>query len=112
MFKRNNLATKVANPGFVGKVQDCVVCGGRFKITNSKQIHTSRTDHQPFRLYTHCPYCKAENEINVDVNANFRAKLEKFIHSQIVPIKGIEDEKVRLPMQKLLDDFNALVQDY
>ena len=113
MQTNKHSATKVANPGFIGKHQDCVVCGGRFKVVNSNQIiNYSNGTVGSGTLYTRCPYCHTENQIDVDVNANFKARLNKFIHSQITPIKNIEDEKVRLPMQKLLDDFNAIVQDY
>ena len=51
------------------------------------------------------------NPLDADPTQVLRAKLTKFIRSQVAPIKAIEDDAVRLPMQKLLDDIYAIVQE-
>lgn len=109
MRTKNKSASKVKAPEFFGKHVDCTLCGGTFKVTNSNQVQMTNDGNY---VATECPYCGKFNKIDSDPHANFRAHLNTFIRSQIKPIKSIEDENVRLPMEKLLDDFNRLVQDY
>lgn len=113
MQTKNKSASKVKAPEFFGKHVDCTLCGGTFKVTNSNQVYNQvPVTKDGNYVYTVCPYCGKLNRVDSDPHANFRAHLNTFIRSQIKPIKSIEDENVRLPMEKLLDDFNRLVQDY
>lgn len=110
MRKSKGLPRKVVYPDFVGKKFDCGRCGGSFKVTRHTKIGCLDMD-KVGGLFVRCPYCDKTILLHEDPHAYFRARLTKFIKSQVAPIKAIEDEKVRLPMQQLLDDFNQLVQE-
>lgn len=110
MVRKIRVATGVSAPKILGHVHDCVLCGGRFKVIKSSQIFVDTLSGEEL-LATRCPYCSKINILDADPHEKFREKLTKFIMSQVEPIKSIKNEDVRLPMQKLLDDFNALVQD-
>lgn len=101
---------KVTPPDFVGKEVACTLCGGTFSVTKCTAVCVMNVDGKEC-VMTSCPHCGKGNVLDTDPNQVFRAKLTKFIRSQVAPIKAIEEESVRLPMMKLLDDFNALVQE-
>lgn len=111
MERKIKPAKKVTSPDVFGKMQNCPVCGGQFKVTSEKQLEVRHFGQTP-KLIALCPYCSKDVVLDYDIYANFREKLSAFIMSQVQPIKAITDESIRLPMQKLLDDINALVQDY
>lgn len=106
MGKRFRVAKRSADPDFMNKRFDCTVCGGRFKVTR----YTTILDCTP-SLGCVCPYCRSTTIFNNDIHKNYKEKLRKFVLSQVEPIKAIQDVDVRLPVAKLLDDFNALLQD-
>lgn len=108
ILKRAKTAKKVLPPKFMNTVHDCDVCGGRFRVTPRTHIVVSPTFDA---LGAVCPYCGSESRIDRDVHYNYKRKLSAFVHSQVEPIKAIKDENVRLPMQRLLDDFNKLLED-
>ena len=101
---------KVKYPSFVGKVHDCEHCGGSFLVTKRFKISVVNGASGE-RVVSPCPFCHCMVDMNADVNQRFREKLSKFVHSQVSPIKAIKDENVRLPLQHLLDDFNALIEE-
>lgn len=101
-------ADKAVQPEFLGKSFDCTVCGGVFTVTKRTTVVVIAS---PNTLGCHCPYCKQPTPFENDVHANYKARLVAFVHSQVAPIKAIGDEDIRTPMAKLLDDFNALLQD-
>lgn len=107
MFHSNKIisAKKVKDPDFMNKEFDCPVCGGRFKVTPRTSVFVPTTKQVTVR----CPYCDMPVAVDNDPHKNFRDKLEMFIKSQVEPIKHIDNEDVRLPMQKLLDDFYKCV---
>lgn len=110
MLKSKRLPKKATPPDFVGKEVACTLCGGTFSVTKRTAVHVVNVDGKEC-VSTTCPHCGKVNALDTDPNQVFRAKLTRFIRSQVTPIKAIEDEAVRLPMMKLLDDFNALVQE-
>lgn len=108
MLKRNNSAVGCVPPEFVGKKFSCTVCGGILMATKRTHIVVIAV---PNTLGCQCPYCQQLTAFYNDINAPYKARLSAFIKSQISPIKAITDESVRLPVAKLLDDFNALLHD-
>lgn len=107
----NRTAKKVANPDFIDKEFDCPCCGGRFKVTKRTTVNSASSIHGGRYVRTRCPYCDSEVDLQADPHKQLRDKLSTFIHAQVAPIKSITDEKVRLPMQHLLDDINKLVEE-
>lgn len=103
-------AVKVSPPDYVGKIHDCSVCGGQFKVLKSTYVEVTNSGDTTL-ISAVCPHCLSVVPLNFDLHAAFKAKLVKFVLSQVAPIKAIEDEKIRLPMQKLLDDFYSLLQE-
>lgn len=110
MVRNRREPKKVTSPAFVGKEVACILCGGTFSVTKRTAVAIATVDGKEC-VVVNCPHCHKANPLDTDPNQVFRAKLTTFIRSQVAPIKAIEDEAVRLPMQKLLDDFNALVQE-
>lgn len=104
-------ARRLAKPAFIGKVCTCACCGGQYKITRFTRVTTSFTSGNEYSVHVSCPYCNTDNRVYFDVNRHLRDRLKKFVYSQVDPIKTIEDEKIRLPMQNLLDDFNKLLEE-
>lgn len=105
---RNKLPKKTAAPDFVGKTFECHRCGGGFVIEGKTSVFVPVGSE---RVHTTCPYCGSRVCLDFDPHANYRKKLTTFILSQVEPIKAINDENIRLPMERLLDDFNRLVQE-
>lgn len=95
-------------PDFINKDFNCTVCGAVFTVTPKTDVHLLGL---PNSLGVHCPYCKCPTVLKNDINKNYKERLIAFVTSQVAPIKSIEDENIRLPMQKLLDDFYALLQE-
>lgn len=104
-------AKRVANPDFIGQEFVCPTCGGRFKVTKRTAVSVLVAADRSTRVGTQCPYCNDTVDLSCDPHKQFRDKLTTFILSQVEPIKAIADDKVRLPMEHLLDDFNRLVQE-
>lgn len=112
MKRINKLPRKAANPEFIGKTYDCPTCGGAFTVIRRTAVGLVGDGKTPNKsVTTHCPYCGDLVILDSDPHKQLRDKLTKFILSQVAPIKAIEDENIRLPMQKLLDDFYKLVQE-
>ena len=102
---------KGALPEYVGKSFDCGTCGGSFVITRHTKVRAVTLEvGKPKELICTCPHCCETVVLVNDPHKHFRAKLSAYVLSQVAPIKSIEDENIRLPMQELLDDFNALIQ--
>ena len=101
---------KVNYPSYVGKTHDCNYCGGSFVVGKRDKVYLVHNGVKD-TVSVYCPYCGGAVDLQADVNARFRNKLSTFIHSQVSPIKAIKDENVRLPLQRLLDDINALVEE-
>lgn len=110
MEKFKKYPKKVVPPDFLNKESTCLLCGGTFRVTKRTTVFSGAYEGKECVL-TRCPHCSKVNPLDVDVNQVFRAKLTSFIHSQVAPIKAIENENIKLPMMKLLDDFNRLVQE-
>ena len=108
MVRKNRSAVRCVSPDFINKEFSCTVCGGIFKVTKHTKIVLISS---PNTLGCQCPYCKLLTAFKNDINAPYKARLSAFVKSQVAPIKAIEDESIRLPLAKLLDDFNALLQD-
>lgn len=101
---------KVKYPSYVGKVHICGFCGGSFKVTKHTRLEVCDAPANP-TLSCKCPYCASMVGLAYDVNFLLRDKLSRFVHSQVEPIKSIQDDSIRLPMQRLLDDFNRLLEE-
>lgn len=101
---------RVNYPSYVGKVHDCGHCGGSFVVGKHDKVQLVHNGAKDV-VAVYCPYCGGVVDLNADVNARFREKLSTFIHSQVAPIRAITSEDVRLPLQRLLDDINALVEE-
>ena len=104
---------KVSLPDYVGKVFTCPICGGKFQVRKNTSVMVMTNSDGSESVTVTCPHCgKRGLSLKCDPHAGFRKVLIAFIMSQVDPIKAIKDEDVRLPMQRLLDDFNRLVQEY
>lgn len=101
---------KVVAPAFVGKEMTCILCGGTFVVRKCTSVFVVNADGKE-HVAVVCPHCHRENLLHTDPNKVYREKLTKFILSRVEPIKEIEDEAVRLPLQELLDAFNEHVQE-
>jgi len=106
MEKRVKVAKRVSDPDFLHNHFDCTVCGGRYKVTR----HTTILDVKP-SLGCVCPYCRSVTVFENDIHKNYKRRLLAFVHSQVAPIKAIQDDKIRVSMAKLLDAFHTLLQD-
>lgn len=110
MLKSKRAPKKVTAPDYVGREAVCVLCGGTYFVTKHTAVTVATVDGEECATVV-CPYCGKVNPLDTDPTQVFRAKLTNFILAQVAPIKAIEDDAVRLPMQKLLDDINAIVQE-
>lgn len=105
-MKNLKFSKKHKNPDCIGKIVHCKHCGGESKITGRTSL---LLDNEIVTVY--CPYCTLRTPVDNDLLKNYKTKLLEFVKSQVSPINSIQDDNVRLPMQKLLDDFYALLQE-
>lgn len=104
----NKLKTsrRLKKPDCIGKIVQCGNCGGLSKVGS----HTSLFFDSGTGSVV-CPYCKSKTFVKNDIFKHNKERLLKFITSQVEPIKAINDENIRLPLQKLLDDFFNLLNE-
>lgn len=110
MLKSKRAPKKVTSPDYVGRESACILCGGTYSVTERTAVTVATVDGKECATVV-CPHCGKVNPLDSDPTQVFRAKLTNFILAQVAPIKAIEDEAIRLPMQKLLDDIYAIVQE-
>ena len=97
---------KVRYPDCVGKSVQCEHCGGLSRVTKSTSIFVV---HEVVSV--RCPFCSINTPVENDIFKINKEKYLKFLLTQVEPIKAIENEDIRLPLQKLVDSLYSLLNE-
>lgn len=106
---KSKTSRKIKYPDCVGKRVVCEWCGGISKITKRTTLEICGKGIN--RVRVKCPFCKSPTVVENSFLKVQNEKLLAFVSSQVQPIKSIENDLIRLPMQRLLDSFYAVLTE-
>lgn len=111
-MRRIKVAKKITPPDFIGGKFDCDVCGGKFKVT--KRTHVDRLMigvSNETKVVVTCPYCGETVRLDCDPHAGLRARVNTYIESKVPVVNSIEDEGVRVQVQKLVQSIYEVLNE-